>query len=159
MNPLDAISALSNLQGQIPASGVNFQPTAAGMPNIAGFNLGGSNVGGAQGVGGAQTIGEGFSNFVPAQQLTVPQISVAPIGISGGASPSTWGHMVQQMVMDVNNQQQSAAQKVADVLQGGPTPVHDAMVASEEASLSFEFLGEARNKIVEAYNQVMQMQV
>jgi flagellar hook-basal body complex protein FliE len=59
----------------------------------------------------------------------------------------------------VNAKQQTAAQKVTDVLQGGPTPVHDAMVATEEASLSFEFLGEMRNKMVEAYQQVMQMQV
>jgi flagellar hook-basal body complex protein FliE len=67
--------------------------------------------------------------------------------------------MVQQMVMDVNNQQQTAAAKVSDVLQGGPTPVHEAMIASEQASLSFEFLAEVRNKITDAYQQVMQMQV
>jgi flagellar hook-basal body complex protein FliE len=67
--------------------------------------------------------------------------------------------MVQQMVMDVNNQQQNAAAKVSDVLRGGPTPVHEAMVATEEASLGFTFLSEVRNKVVDAYQQVMQMQV
>ncbi len=145
MNPLDALSALTNVQGQLPTAGVNFQPTAP-MP----------------GLGGTSPIGEGFQNLVqPAQplqasQLTIPDIS---IGSTGGGSPSTWGHMVQQMVMDVNSKQTSAAQKVSDVLQGGPTPVHEAMVATEEASLSFEFLAEMRNKVVDAYNQVMQMQV
>ena len=44
-------------------------------------------------------------------------------------------------------------------LKGGPTPVHEAMVATEEASLSFDFLAEMRNKVVDAYQQVMQMQV
>jgi flagellar hook-basal body complex protein FliE len=67
--------------------------------------------------------------------------------------------MVQQMVLDVNAKQDTAAQKVNDVLQGGPTPVHEAVVATEEASLSFEFIGEMRNKIVEGYQQIMQMQV
>jgi len=66
---------------------------------------------------------------------------------------------VQQMVLDVNSQQQTASAKVADVLKGGPTPVHDAMVSTEEASLSFEMLAEMRNKIVDAYQQIMQMQV
>jgi flagellar hook-basal body complex protein FliE len=33
------------------------------------------------------------------------------------------------------------------------------MIASEEASLSFGLLSEMRNKVVEAYQQVMQMQV
>ena len=67
--------------------------------------------------------------------------------------------MVQQMVMDVNNKQASASSMVNDVLKGGPTPVHQAMIATEEASLSFEFLAEVRNKVLDAYNSVMQMQV
>jgi flagellar hook-basal body complex protein FliE len=67
--------------------------------------------------------------------------------------------MVQQMVMDVNSQQQDAAAKVNDVLRGGPTPVHQALIATEQAGLSFEFLTEVRNKITDAYQQVMQMQV
>jgi len=33
------------------------------------------------------------------------------------------------------------------------------MIASEEASLSFELLATMRNKVVDAYNNVMQMQV
>jgi flagellar hook-basal body complex protein FliE len=33
------------------------------------------------------------------------------------------------------------------------------MIATEEASLSFEFLAEVRNKVLDAYNNVMQMQV
>ncbi len=88
--------------------------------------------------------------------MTIPDIA---INGASGAGPTTWGHMAQQMVMEVNAKQATAAQKVNDVLQGGATPVHDAMVATDEASLSFEFLGEVRNKIVDAYNQVMQMQV
>ena len=61
--------------------------------------------------------------------------------------------------MDANSKQQTAAQQVTDVLRGGPTPVHQAMISTEEASLSFEFLNEMRNKLVDAYQQVMQMQV
>jgi flagellar hook-basal body complex protein FliE len=138
MNPLDALSALTQVQTPaIPTAGVNFQPAG---PTVSGA-----------------PISEGFQNLL--QPMEIPQIA-AP-GISGGnaGNPSTWGHMVQQMVLDVNSKQETAAQKVSDVLQGGPTPVHEAMVATEEASLSFEFLGEMRNKIVDAYQQVMQMQV
>jgi flagellar hook-basal body complex protein FliE len=152
MSPIDALSALT--AGQSPVSNLGLQPPAS-MPGV-----------------GSSPISEGF-NLNPTQaaqapgQITAPTVvdplgqSAAPISIgsSGGAGASTWGHMMQQMVLDVNAKQASAAQKVSDVLQGGPTPVHEAMVASEEASLSFEFLGEMRNKIVDAYNQVMQMQV
>jgi len=111
-------------------------------------------------------VGEGFNNLIQsgagALQQAASQAAIsnaAPIAISGGGGPSTWGHLAQQMVMSVNNQQQTAAQKVTDVLQGGPTPVHEAMIATEEADLSFQLLAQMRNKVVDAYQQVMQMQV
>ena len=135
---IDPLSALSSLQ--VPGSaggGINFQPTS---PTTQGA-----------------PFSEGIQNLL---QPTAPTGIQGPlINSTGATSPTTWGHMVQQMVMGVNDQQQSAAAKVADVLKGGPTPVHDAMVATEEASLSFEMVAEMRNKIVDAYQQVMQMQV
>jgi flagellar hook-basal body complex protein FliE len=134
MSPLDALSALNLGAVQMPVT--QLTPPVQAAP-----------------------IGEGFQQMLGTSPLTVTQPTTSGIAASSGDAPSTWGHMVQQMVMDVNNQQQSAAAKVSDVLRGGPTPVHEAMVATEEASLSFTFLSEVRNKVVDAYQQVMQMQV
>lgn len=137
MNPLDALTALSSSAATMPGFGA--VPTAPAVPGAP--------------------VSEGFQiQPMQAGSATAPA-SVPAMAATGAEGPSTWGHMVQQMVMDVNSKQQTAAQKVSDVLQGGPTPVHEAMVATEEASLSFEFMAEMRNKIVEAYQQVMQMQV
>jgi flagellar hook-basal body complex protein FliE len=138
INPLDALSTLTQAQGLTP--GVGFQPTGP-MPT-----------------GGTNPASESFNLLQPPAAVgQIVEPTVAPV--SGSASPSTWGHMVQQMVMDVNSKQQSATAMVTDVLKGGSTPVHEAMVATEEASLSFQFLAEMRNKVVDAYQQVMQMQV
>jgi flagellar hook-basal body complex protein FliE len=143
MNPLDALSALTHVQVPAATGGINFQPTGPTTPGAP--------------------ISEAFQNLLQPAQSTQPATAVAPDAglapLGGGGSPATWGHMFQQMVLDVNSQQQTASAKVADVLKGGPTPVHDAMVSTEEASLSFEMLAEMRNKIVDAYQQVMQMQV
>jgi len=138
MNPLAALSALT-ANGGAGALNMPVTPTA---PSVQG-----------------SPVTEGFQQMMDASPLSVSQPTTSGISASGSGGPSTWGHMVQQMVMDVNNQQQSAAAKVSDVLRGGPTPVHEAMVATEEASLSFTFLSEVRNKVVDAYQQVMQMQV
>ena len=73
--------------------------------------------------------------------------------------PSTFGHLMQQMVTDVNSQQVTAGEKVRDVLAGGPTPVHEAMIAAEEAGLSFRMLAEMRNKLLEGYQEIMRMQI
>jgi flagellar hook-basal body complex protein FliE len=157
MNPLDALSTIGNVQ--MPGGATQGLQTLQGLQ--------GQQASALQNPQGASPVSEAFQNMLqPLQNAAqtgaagangIP--SIPQISISGADGPSTWGHMVQQMVMDVNAKQTTAAQKVSDVLQGGPTPVHDAMVASEEASLSFQFLGEMRNKIVDAYQQVMQMQV
>jgi flagellar hook-basal body complex protein FliE len=150
INPLDALSALGKIQ----------------MPTTQGQAINAPSIGNVPGLNGTSPASEAFQNLLQPAQGVQPTgaagfDSIPNISISGatGAGPTTWGHMAQQMVMAVNNQQATATAKVNDVLAGGPTPVHEAMVASEEASLSFEFLGEMRNKIVDAYNQVMQMQV
>jgi flagellar hook-basal body complex protein FliE len=129
MISVDALSALS--QASLPGAG-------AALP-----------------VGQSSPVTESFNSLLQPLQ-SAP--AAAPAA-SSSASPATWGHMVQQMVMDVNTKQHNATAMVTDVLKGGPTPVHQAMIASEEASLSFEFLAEMRNKVIDAYNQVMQMQV
>jgi flagellar hook-basal body complex protein FliE len=132
------------------------------LNGAAGGGLNAAPPPGAIPIGQTAPISEGFNNVIqglhnlPALQGTQ---ATAPLAASGGAGPSTWGHMVQQMVMDVNNKQQNANALVNDVLKGGPTPVHQAMIATEEASLSFELLAEVRNKVIDAYNSVMQMQV
>src|SRR5277367_6213752 len=111
MNPLDALSALTHVQVPTTTGGINFQPTGPTVPGAP--------------------VSESFQNLLQPTQATPDVAPLASLGGSGG--PSTWGHMMQQMVLDVNSKQQTAAQKVSDVLQGGPTPVHQAMVASEEA--------------------------
>jgi flagellar hook-basal body complex protein FliE len=143
INPLDALSALTQAQTQAPAAAnIGFQPTGS-LP-----------------AGATNPLSETFNLLHPIDATQAASQASAPLAsVGSGGGASTWGHMVQQMVMDVNSKQTTAAQKVSDVLQGGPTPVHEAMVASEEANLSFEFLAEMRNKIVESYQTVMQMQV
>jgi flagellar hook-basal body complex protein FliE len=134
MNPLDALANIH--AGTIGSVNLPVTPTTPAMPGAP--------------------VGEAFQ--LPSMDpLGAAPEALSPAASGGGAS--TWGHMVQQMVMDVNAKQHTAAAQVSDVLRGGPTPVHQAMISSAEAGLSFEMLSEMRNKIVDAYQQIMQMQV
>ena len=49
--------------------------------------------------------------------------------------------------------------KVQDVAAGGDTPIHEMMVAQTKAQLNTELLVQMRNKAVEAYQEIMRMQV
>lgn len=75
------------------------------------------------------------------------------------AEPTSWGQMVHRMVLDTNDAQVNAGAKINDVISGGDTPIHEAMVSMQEASVKFALLSEVRNKMVEAYQEIMRMQV
>ena len=153
INPLDALSALSQVQAQIPAQ------AQSQVPGLAGLDSAGFQPTGALNAGATNPTSESFNLLHPIDASQAASQATTPLASLGSGCASTWGHMVQQMVMDVNAKQTTASQMVTDVLKGGPTPVHEAMVATEEANLSFEFLAQMRNKVVESYQTVMQMQV
>ncbi len=61
-----------------------------------------------------------------------------------------------QSVSDSISQADAAVQ---DVAAGGDTPIHEMMVAQTKAQLNTELLVQMRNKAVEAYQEIMRMQV
>jgi len=42
---------------------------------------------------------------------------------------------------------------------GEPIPLHQAVIAMEEASVSFQLMVEVRNKLLEAYQELMRLQI
>lgn len=79
-----------------------------------------------------------------------------PQGVQGGRSFSDF---LGQMVQDVNAKQANAANAVEGVLAGENVPLHQAMIAMEEASVSFQLMVEVRNKLLESYQELMRMQI
>ena len=58
----------------------------------------------------------------------------------------------------VQEMQSGADLQVASVLQGDGQDLHSALVAVEKADLSFQMMMQVRNKIVQAYQTISQMQ-
>jgi flagellar hook-basal body complex protein FliE len=42
---------------------------------------------------------------------------------------------------------------------GGNVPLHQAVIAMEEANVSFQLMVEVRNKLLESYQEIMRMQI
>jgi len=61
--------------------------------------------------------------------------------------PTTFGNTLQQMVMDVNEKQTVASDKVKDVLAGGSTSIHEAMIAVQESGVQTQLLGSAASDL------------
>jgi flagellar hook-basal body complex protein FliE len=84
-------------------------------------------------------------------------------GISSPGASATGGSAFQSVLTDaitkVENFQNNATTSVNNFLSGEGEDLHKVALASQQADLSFQLFMQVRNKVVTAYNQVMQMQV
>lgn len=97
--------------------------------------------------------------------MTIPPIS----GVSGvsAANPAVkaadpaggFGDMISKAIDSVSQSEQKADAIATDIATGGDSSIQELMVAMTEASLSMELLVQIRNKAVEAYQEIMRMQV
>ena len=75
------------------------------------------------------------------------------------AAQKPFGEVLKDSLKQVNNLQHEADKAIQDLATGGPTTLHDTMLTIEKAELSFKLMMQVRNKIVEAYQEVLRMQV
>src|SRR3984957_1284519 len=88
---------------------------------------------------------------------SIPSLS----GVASGTS--TGGAGFQSVLTDaiskVEQFQNDAQTSVNKFLSGEGEELHKVALATQQADLSFQLFMQVRNKVVTAYNQVMQMQV
>jgi flagellar hook-basal body complex protein FliE len=77
---------------------------------------------------------------------------------AGGAGSMPFAGVLQSMVKETSALDQKASDAVTGLLNGSGIEVHDAMIASQKASMAFELALQVRNKAVGAYQQMMGMQ-
>src|SRR5262245_11026111 len=83
-----------------------------------------------------------------------------PQPVSPASSPShSFGHVLGRLVQEVNSKQAAASDSVRGLLSGQKVSLHQAMIAMEEASVSFQLMVEVRNKLLESYQELMRMQI
>ena len=80
----------------------------------------------------------------------------SPSAASTEAAP--FSDLLTGAVDQVNALQGQAATAVKGLMTGSGVDVHQAMIATEKASMAFELALAVRNKAVQAYQQVMGMQ-
>jgi flagellar hook-basal body complex protein FliE len=71
----------------------------------------------------------------------------------------SFDNTLKEFISDVNNLQNQAGDAMNKMATGESTDIHEVMVAVEKAKTSFELLMELRNKTVDAYRELIRMQV
>ena len=77
---------------------------------------------------------------------------------SSGTQPTPFSELLTDAVGQVDQLEAQAHTAVAGLMSGSGVDVHQAMIATQKASMSFELALAVRNKAVQAYQQVMGMQ-
>ena len=79
---------------------------------------------------------------------------------SGGATaaPTPFSDLLTDAVGQVNQLDAQANAAVSGLMTGSGVDVHQAMIAAQKASMTFELALAVRNKAVQAYQQVIGMQ-
>ncbi len=70
-----------------------------------------------------------------------------------------FGDLLKQAVESVNHMQHESGRLEDAVVSGESMNIHEAVIAGEKAGLSFRLLMQVRNKMIDAYQEIMRMQV
>jgi flagellar hook-basal body complex protein FliE len=71
----------------------------------------------------------------------------------------SFGEMLKSHLTEVNHIQTSADIAVQKLASGQDKDIHNTMIAMEKASVAFQLTMQVRNKMLEAYQEIMRMQV
>jgi flagellar hook-basal body complex protein FliE len=105
----------------------------------------------------------------PAGEALAPEMMPgvqAPLPLKGPsetnpAQPSqeSFANVLGRMVEEVSAKQGASNNAVAALQSGQNVSLHQAVIAMEEANLSFQLMIEVRNKLLDSYQELMRMQV
>lgn len=98
------------------------------------------------------------SNLKALQGVGSPKGISAPGETKGTDGPS-FADTLAQSLDKVNSLQKEADVAIQDFVKGDTRNIHETMMAVGKADLAFRLTMQVRNKMVEAYQEVMRLQV
>jgi flagellar hook-basal body complex protein FliE len=106
-------------------------------------------------------LGQGGAPAIPASEIDSLQQLSGGAGISGSSplKPGSFSNVLGSLVQDVSAKQAAAGDAVQGLLADQGVSLHQAMIAMEEANVSFQLMVEVRNKLLESYQELMRMQI
>lgn len=86
-------------------------------------------------------------------------IPLAPVAGSGRRPEAGFSSALQEAIQRVEGLRRTAEQDAMKLLAGESEEVHQAALAVQRAELAFELFLEVRNKVVQAYQEIMRMPI
>ena len=70
-----------------------------------------------------------------------------------------FGEILKDAISTVNELQKQSDQQIQKLMTGESQDLHTTVIAMQKADLSFQMMMQVRNKLVQAYQEIMRMQV
>ncbi|MDZ4677640.1 MAG: flagellar hook-basal body complex protein FliE [Oligoflexia bacterium] len=95
------------------------------------------------------------------KEITKVEQPLLPQGGLGGADSTqkSFAATLKDAVGAVNQAHMEADQKMQALATGKSQNIHETMIASEKADIALRLMVQVRNKMIEAYQEIMRMQV
>ncbi|MDD5758068.1 MAG: flagellar hook-basal body complex protein FliE [Desulfobulbaceae bacterium] len=87
------------------------------------------------------------------------QLSSSPAFKAKEAQGTGFGDILQESIAAVNQKAQESATLSEGLVSGQHSNIHETMIAMEESSISFRMLAKVQNKVINAYNEIMRLQL
>jgi flagellar hook-basal body complex protein FliE len=98
--------------------------------------------------------------------MTLPISSITPIGMpqvapagKAAGQPGQFQSALSSAIDSIESLQNNAASSVQQFLTGQNEELHTTILATQKAELAFELGLQVRNKVVDAYQEIMKMQM
>ncbi len=104
---------------------------------------------------------EGLNLFKPLPRLRdiEPPQRLEPEAVELDAPEADFGKMLREVIGQVSEAQNQAAELAQRFAAGEPVDEHTLVLAMERANLAFQLTLHVRNKVLEAYQEIMRLQV
>lgn len=99
---------------------------------------------------------ESISLFNPNQISAVAQNSPK---VTSSEAQEKFGNFLKSAIENVNADQKASDVLTEKLIRGEDVELHNVMIASQKASITLSATLEIRNKVVEAYQEIMRMPV
>lgn len=77
----------------------------------------------------------------------------------GVQNPQSFSEMLTKSMVDVNKYQEEADVSIKRLITGQSKDIHSTMLAVEKAEIAFKTMNQIRSKVIEAYREIMRMQI
>jgi len=106
-------------------------------------------------------MSDGVSNVTRLVPGLIEKLDVNRSDQSGpdGKPENSFTEMFSNMLNSVNELQMDAAQIQEAFMSGDPVELHQVMIKAQEAGIAMDLLLEIRNKLVNAYSELMRMPI